>query len=87
MHVAHGREWVEDIPVPIPVVHILLNSLYTVYAKVGGNVVDELFESRSTIGSPDMKGPLVRGNLPKSQAFSSRATLSFSVTLSSRYWN
>ena len=43
--------------------HILLNGLRTRHTKIGGNTVDELFESRRTIGSPDMKVSFVGGDL------------------------
>ena len=43
--------------------HIFLNGLRTRHTKIGGNAVDELFESRRTISSPDMKVSFVGGDL------------------------
>jgi hypothetical protein len=43
--------------------HIFLNGLRTDHTKIGSNVVDQLFESWRTIGSPDMKVSLVGGDL------------------------
>jgi hypothetical protein len=44
-------------------VHIFLNRLRTDHAKIGSNVIDQLFKSGRAIGRPDMKVSLARGDL------------------------
>jgi hypothetical protein len=53
-------------------VHIFLNSLRTDHTEIGSNVVDQLFESGRTIGSPKVKVSLMGGDLsiePNANAF------------------
>jgi hypothetical protein len=44
-------------------VHILLNGLRTNHAKIGSNIIDQLFKSGRAIGCPDMKVSFVRSEL------------------------
>jgi len=44
-------------------VHVFLNRLRTNHTKIGGNVIDQFFESGRAIRSPDMKVSFVRGDL------------------------
>ena len=43
--------------------HIFLNRLRADHAKIGSDVVDQLFKSRRPIGCPDMKVSFVGGEL------------------------
>lgn len=50
--------------------HIFLNGLHSDLAKIGSNIIDQLFKSGRAIRGPDMKDWFVSGELMKSPQFS-----------------
>ena len=79
---AHGGKRVEDIPVAVPVVHILPNGLCAGDAKVCRDVMNQLLKTGGTIRSAHVKVSFMRGNLSNSSVRESMRILKQDLTLS-----